>query len=112
MNYHLKYYIEVGEYTRAQADGHGLTDAVVIASILRGPQAHVGEKSIAIVSADGHNRGQEIPSTELFQVWTILADMLTQEEDLPKWQKAMAESVISAVRKMIVDLATKGNTPE
>jgi hypothetical protein len=112
MNYHLKYYIEVGDFTKEQADGHGLTDAIVIASILRGPKAHEGEKSIAIVSADGHNKGQEIPSTELFQVWTILADMLTQEDDLPAWQKAMAESVINAVRKMIVDITRDGKKPE
>lgn len=110
--YHIKYHVELGEFTKEQADGQGLTDALVLVSILRGPKPHEGEKSIAIISADGYNGGQELISTELFQVWTFLADMLSQEDDLAEWQKKMVAGVIDDVRQKIAGITLHGKMPQ
>jgi hypothetical protein len=109
--YHCKYglSLECGEFHKEDVDveTHGLTDAFVLVSILReGEHAHDGAKSTAIVTYDGQTGGGEIPDTELFQVWSFLANKLMTAEGCPAWQRDLARESFAAVRKHVTGMET------
>ena len=101
--YHLKYWIERGEFTKdeiAAADAGG-TDAIVMASILRGPKAHEGTKSIAFIHVDGYSRDAP-PMTEMFQVFVHLAAHLAESDEVPRWQRELAQQTFDTAQAVIL----------
>jgi hypothetical protein len=94
-----------------KALNRGGADALVIASILRGNdtrEPHEGSKSIGILTADGRNGG-EIPTTELFQVWSHISAHLMDAKDLSPWQREIAKDAFFRVRQKMAEVAA-GNT--
>lgn len=101
--YHLKYVIERGEWTGEElktADAGG-TDAMVIASILRGPAAHEGPKSIAFIHLDGYSKAAP-PMTEMFQVFIHLAHHLAESDELPLWQQELAQRIFDTAQAVVL----------
>jgi len=103
--YHCRYDIqpECGEFKREGADGKGLADAFIFVSILReGERAHDG--STAIFSFDGQNDGEEVPDTELFHTWALMASTLMNKPDCRPWQREIAKQTFEAVREKITGM--------
>jgi hypothetical protein len=74
----------------------GYTDAIVVCSIVRdGVAAHDGGTSHLFVSHDGHNKGKEIPVTELFSVWGSLAHMLSDHTFGDERDKILSDTIKS-----------------
>jgi|SRR5579863_8792975 len=98
--YTLKYTVEPGEWTKDElvAAGAGGCNALLMVNINRGPQPHEGAKSFNLVSIDGYSK-EDLPDTEIFQVFSVLADCLAQSKQLEPWQSLMASEVIDGVRK-------------
>lgn len=74
-NYHLKYWVELGSWTKKEiqedykADSEmGATDAMVLVSILNEAE----EKSMVIIHLDGKEE-RPLNRLELFDVWIALA---------------------------------------
>jgi hypothetical protein len=107
--YHCKYTMDLehGEFTKEDASSAniGLTDALVLVSVLRGGEkAHDGDTSHKTISYDGQNKGQPIPDTELFSVWSGLAfQLMGKESDCSDWQKEIANETFEKVRMQIMN---------
>lgn len=98
--YHLEYHvvphpegITTKELRERGMEG-GLTDAVVITSILRLKGDGI---SIAVMSRDGReDRG--LNGRELFEAWALWAKELSESDDLGAGQRALCESVWNGIR--------------
>lgn len=107
--YHCKYKIvlERGEFKKEDADTDdcGLTDAFMLVSILRdGDKAHEGAVNTAILTFDGQNEGKKILDTELFMVWSNLANILMNSNNVTLWQKEIAKNAFESVKECILML--------
>ncbi len=80
----------------------GGTDALVIASIIKGNEfgePHEGTKSIAFVTVDGRKGIDNIPNTELFQVFANLAKYLS--ENCTGYQQQIAKATFDNVKNIM-----------
>lgn len=100
--YTLKYTVEPGEWTKEElvAAGAGGCNALLMVSINRGLQPHEGAKNFNLVSLDGYSK-EDLQDTEIFQVFSVLADCLSQSKQLEPWQSLMASEVIEGVQKRL-----------
>jgi len=102
MTYHMTYNatshvdgIERGDIP----DGHGATDAMVIASILYGAD---GSSSVALASHDGRTDAP-LPIVEVFKAWANIAHALKDEETLdPAWRD-LCRRVFEEVRAVVME---------
>lgn len=97
MKYDLN--LERGKFTKEEIGAKGGCDAFVLVSILRGNEMgepHKGVKDIAILSYDGR-QGEDIPNTEMFQVFAHLAHFLKDCEGCPEWQRTIANATFEVV---------------
>lgn len=82
----------------------GGTDALFIASIVRdGITSHDGASSVKFFSFDGQNPDVALPRTEIFKVWSMLASNLSEDNNVPEWQKEIAKEAFLKVKKIIMD---------
>jgi hypothetical protein len=93
--YRIRYSVQNGEFTKADLRGDGGCDAMMVVSIIRGPD---GAVSHAFPSRDG-DTGEELAPIELFKAWSALAHTLAEQADLPAWQKAIARDAFERVRQ-------------
>jgi hypothetical protein len=102
--YRIRYSVEPGQFSEADTDTEkfGLTDAIVIASIIRGEQPFEGQKSIATVSMDGYT-GKDIPDRELFQVFSSMASILMESPNVTEWMKEIARKAFNDTREKILE---------
>lgn len=107
--YALKYFFNAipseDGYTKQQLaeEGAGGADALMIVSILRGgKKAHDGSFSAAFKTIDGQNGGSAIPNTELFSVFSMLANHLASCGDVLPWQKELCEDVFDVIKQVVV----------
>lgn len=77
-HYKLRYDLnfEPGKWEKKDAEGKGLTDALLVVSVLTsGDKAHEGSMSVGIISVDGRTSkpGNPIPQppTEMFSIWSM-----------------------------------------
>ena len=78
-------------------DGWGATDQLVVTSIMKGE----GGTSTLFMSFDG-NTGKELPPTELFKMWMLLASQLA--ETLPEGnRRELCRDVFEAIRTGILN---------
>jgi hypothetical protein len=99
--YHLKYMVERGQWTREELAGAGGCDAMVLVSILRGPEPHSGANSIAFLHVDGYSADAP-PMTEVFQVFVHLAHQLAESDELPRWQRELAQQTFDTAQAVIL----------
>lgn len=98
-----------GGYSKEEilADGEdsaGGCDAHIFVSILRDGKAHTTALDHAMMSVDGHNNGEPIPNTELFSHFNFVAYHLKDCQDIPEWQRMIANHSWEVSRYMV----TKG----
>lgn len=97
--YPIRYLVEFGAYTIKDIEPEwGAADALLIASLVR-KAAHEGPLSMGLVTADGTNNSEEMKTTEVFSVMTLLADHIIESPDAPDWQKDIAEIVMRLTRR-------------
>lgn len=96
--YRLRYALEPGRFRKDEADGKGLTDALILCSRLTDPS---GALSYMWFSKNGET-GIELPPSDVFGAWSMLARQLANDEDIGEEQRAIAATAFEAVRKMIL----------
>lgn len=96
--YRLRYRLEPGYFSVADARGNGLTDAIVILSILFPSD---GSYSLMPITLDGRN-GKQLPRHEQFKAWALwgarIAEIFPQEDARHKTAKAGVELLRAAIR--------------
>lgn len=90
-------------FTREFLEEHGLggCDAMLIFSIIRENKTcepHVGSKSIGILSMDGRN-GEEIPMTEMFQVFSHLAKYISENAIKDSFSHQLTSAAFEGIRE-------------
>lgn len=90
-----------GGFTKKELKENGIggADALVLVSIIRGNEygePHEGNKSIGFLTIDGREGIEDIPNTELFQVFVNLAKYLS--ENCIGYQKQIAKTVLDLMK--------------
>lgn len=78
---------QAGDFVKADANGAGLTDAVVFLSLVYPPD---GSFSLAVISQDGRT-GEPVDPHELFKAWLMVGDQLARNADLDEGRRAFAQ---------------------
>lgn len=107
--YGIKYVVESGQFTREELveEGAGGCDAIIIISIMRDHKpAHSGPLSVKISSLDGVPVDgkdladmPDIPITEMFVVWSMIAKSIAESDESPEWQRAIASQTFTDIRE-------------
>lgn len=96
--YRIRYSVQHGHFTKADLRGDGGCDAMLVVSIIRGPD---GSVSYAFPSRDGET-GEELAPVELFKAWSMLAHQLAEQPELPDWQRSIAVDAFAGVRETVL----------
>lgn len=80
--YKLKYELksECGEFKEEDPNGAGLTDAVILISMIYGES---GTDSQQVSSVDGRKGGAPLKAIEKWEAWYLLTFGLAEDPDLP-----------------------------
>jgi hypothetical protein len=98
--YLIRYAVELGRFTKADGGKDGLTDAVLIASIVYGDD---GSSSTMFMSRDGRT-GQPLQPAQLVgQVWGQMADVIATDPDTPPAFRKIASDALEAIRGVMTD---------
>ncbi|WP_394844153.1 hypothetical protein LZC95_44765 [Pendulispora brunnea] len=97
--YRIKYTVERGSFTfeELRAMRAGGCDAVVVVSILR--EGADPSNAVAFSSLDGFS-GKSVIASDLFLIFSFLANMLSKREELPSWQREVAHKAFAQVRNV------------
>ena len=103
--YSIRYRIEAGKFKDSDAEGNeGLTDSLVLISIIYPGD---GSSSTLILSADGRNiTGKDLgplPVIDSFKAWSMMANSLMSNHELPKRLREICETAFSAVQEIVLD---------
>jgi len=90
--YALRY--ECGPFTKEEANGNGLCDAIIVLSILYPPD---GSYSMLPISSDGRANGRPMASMEIFKAWTLLGNWLSERSDLDAAMREIAAEPLKVV---------------
>lgn len=80
----------------------GSCDAVFVASIINNDD---GSSSHAMFSMDGKT-GEELDALELFKVWTLMANALSNDERLGEGRRALCHHTFEVVRAAVLQART------
>jgi hypothetical protein len=106
--YHLTYQINDHPDGITQAEvpsDHGACNAILVVSVMY-PEA--GGVSMLMVDGDGRDLGQDLPAETLFSIWTMLAEKLSDRDDLANVPRAVCKAVMGEVRDYVNNNKTKG----
>jgi len=97
MSYKIRYTIECGEFDKTDhAPNQGLTDAILMASIIKGSDGSTDTLWI------GRNEtGVKLSPFEMFVQWGVLAKHLTDILPETSLQYGICEVVVDAIRKLV-----------
>lgn len=91
LRYDLK--IEPGTFTKADANGKGLTDSLILISMLYPAD---GSYSQAMVTNDG--KGDPLSANEIWKAWAVLTSALASRKDLHESKRELCELVMETIR--------------
>jgi len=97
--YRLRYELNVtnGEYAKEDAKGEGLTDSLIVISML---YPNDGSFSMAHYSVDGKT-AKPVNVNELWKVWSMLSSELSENDSLNPEKRSIARNVLSETRLML-----------
>lgn len=99
--YLLKYHVDEGKFQAGdKASNEGLTDALVLISIL---YPEDGSSSTMITSIDGrHTPVKGLSDADIFQAWSMMAHQLMQSKKLPEHFRLVCETAFETVREFVL----------
>jgi len=98
---------EFGEFIPDDTPSLGLTDQLLIASVLL-PED--GSRSQAFMTWDGKNEGKQWSAEDLFKFWTLMAHNVASHPDMPLPQVELAEYVFETVRQAVLSARREAGT--
>jgi len=101
--YKIRYNVERGEFTKEGNPGYGLTDSIMVVSVL-----HRDDGSSSTWYASLHSDGREFTAIEKFKVLAALAFALRDEGALPPWQHELCEAIHERVKNEIMSRRSQG----
>lgn len=104
--YKVKYELDVktGEFEADDVEGieeGGLTDELVLVSILKNEHEDGTGISISFIGFNGEDPKEDIPSDDMFLVWLALAESLQNDDSLPRPLRAITAAAIAATKMAI-----------
>ena len=97
--YKIRYKMEkpdIGAFTKDQAEGGGLTDCLLIGSVLHPPD---GSYSQTFYTFDGRKNGEDWDDKDLFKFWILMASRLANSKTLDRGRRDFADNVFETFRQ-------------
>jgi len=98
----LKYNVEVGQFTAENLEeSKGVADALVLTSMV---YPEDGSLSTMLMTIDGREgkMGKALPDTEVFKVWSHMANSLAKSESLPPDLRIICKNTFEVIREFIL----------